>query len=148
MPRYSDLETNRFLTLLMICMLLVFSLGVALAGDGERVLVDAVIRGDLTKVQSLLDSGTSPNTKPDGHLSALGCAVEGGHKEIARLLVDRGADVNLTDSFGMTPLMSATLLGEMEFVQILLAKGPHLNVRDNYDGSTALSNCSIMGISK
>ena len=68
-------------------------------------LIEAVKRGDLTNVASILEG--NPALAHDWDqlgATALHYATFGGHRFIVEELVRRGADVNATDSrFGATP---------------------------------------------
>jgi serine/threonine-protein phosphatase 6 regulatory ankyrin repeat subunit B len=65
--------------------------------------------------------------------------ADGGHKEIAELLITEGADVNgKDDSYGGgTPLHMATIQDRKEVAELLIAKGSDVNAMDN-DGQTPL----------
>jgi len=99
--------------------------GGAGADDGEA-LRDAALKGDLTRVRSLLDAGVKPDTEGRYGMTALMLAASRGHGEIARLLVERGADVNARESFfGQTVMAYATgaKAKTPELVRWLLEKG-------------------------
>jgi ankyrin repeat protein len=84
-------------------------------------LLDAVKRGDLATVRSLLQSRKDPNTaQPDG-LSALHLAAQLGDIEIAKHLIDAGAKVDVKTRWGgYTPLHLAAGAARGEMVSFLL----------------------------
>eukprot|EP00919_Chromeraceae_sp_WS-2016_P035372 GHVR01083798.1.p1 GENE.GHVR01083798.1~~GHVR01083798.1.p1 ORF type:complete len:108 (-),score=7.71 GHVR01083798.1:148-471(-) len=53
-------------------------------------------------------------------------ASEGGHTDIARLLIDKGADVNSEDNNG-TPLICASKGGHTDIARLLIDKGVDVN---------------------
>ena len=77
------------------------------------------------------------NAKGRGFLQTpLQLAANGGHKEIAELLIAEGADVNTkTDK----PLHMAALWGEKEIVELLIAAGADVNAQ-YANGKTALDS--------
>jgi len=68
-------------------------------------LVEAVERGDLERVTTILDSdGELVNQRDDSGAAPLHYATWRGHRHVVRLLIERGADINRTDGqFGATP---------------------------------------------
>ena len=60
---------------------------------------EAVRKGDLPSVTSLLDQGADVNAKFRYGTTALFKAAERGHLEIVKLLLARGADVTVKDTF-------------------------------------------------
>eukprot|EP00435_Cladocopium_sp_Y103_P008067 s2243_g2.t1 len=69
--------------------------------------------------------------------TALHLATQGGHWEIARLLLDAGAEKNGATVVGLTPLMLAVLMAHLELVQLLLDAGADKNIEAK-DGFTPL----------
>ena len=64
---------------------------------------EAVRKGDLALVTSLLDQGADVNAKFRYGATALFKAAERGHVEIVKLLLARGADVTVKDTFTAPP---------------------------------------------
>jgi ankyrin repeat protein len=60
-------------------------------------LIDAVTKNDLDEVRRLLNNGADLNAGEG--MTALMYAAQGGHFEVAKLLVENGADVNKKDRF-------------------------------------------------
>ena len=95
---------------------------------------EAVRRGYLNLVQTLLRSGTDVNepcTVRNGEGSLLILAIETGHKDIALALLAAGADVHAKDSIGWTPLCWACFMRFEEVVDALIDRGSRVNERDS-----------------
>ncbi|KAB8213383.1 ankyrin repeat-containing domain protein [Aspergillus novoparasiticus] len=54
---------------------------------------------------------------------ALRAAAQGGHIDIAKLLLDKGADVNAAAYDGMTALQAASRGGNFVLINLLLERG-------------------------
>ena len=86
-------------------------------------LFDAVERGDLPGVGSLLDDGVSVMVRTDRGATLLHAAVEHGHIALAALLVREGVDVDAVDRYGITALHRAASRGDLAAVELLLESG-------------------------
>lgn len=87
---------------------------------GETHLVDAVQRGDVTRVERLLEQGADvDSTTPDGTTAVL-WAAHLDRIDIAKLLVRAGSKVSTANRYGVTPLMQAATNGNAELVALLL----------------------------
>jgi ankyrin repeat protein len=129
--------------LLAVCLLMVvMACGRVGLNDSLR---DAVDRGDVAAVRSLLDQGADPNTRypPDGVPGVVGrfalafgvagtdsCtntvlvhAACSRHTAIAKLLVTRGADVNAPQDSKLSPLQWAWLTKNKELETFLRNAG-------------------------
>jgi hypothetical protein len=88
-------------------------------------LYEAVRKGDLALVTSLLDQGADVNAKFRYGATALFKAAERGHVEIVKLLLARGADVTVKDTFyGTTAISWALDNDHVEVVTAILQKDP------------------------
>ncbi|HEX9425228.1 MAG TPA: ankyrin repeat domain-containing protein [Pyrinomonadaceae bacterium] len=86
---------------------------------------EAVRKGDLAAVTSLLDQGADVNAKFRYGTTALFKAAERGHIEIVKLLLARGADVTVKDTFyGATAMTWALDSNHVDVVTALLQKDP------------------------
>jgi ankyrin repeat protein len=64
-------------------------------------------------------------------------AADGGHKEVAELLIAKGADVNAKDYRVRTPLHLAAASGRNESAKLLIDKGADVNAKSD-EGWTPL----------
>lgn len=101
-------------------------------------LIEAAKKGQVDKVESLLEAGADVNARGQDRQTPLMAASLGGHPEVVQLLIEKGADVNATREHRRTALMSATFKGHAEVVRILVENGAKVNARDD-EGATALS---------
>lgn len=83
-------------------------------------LRQAVVAGDLTEVQRLLEAGSS--SSPDDLGAALYFAAQRGHVEIVGVLIENGAELNFVTKFG-TPLQIAARGNHVRIVEMLLENG-------------------------
>jgi ankyrin repeat protein len=105
--------------------------------QGEPVICIAAHRGALGAVKALLDAGADANTvAPHSLMTPLIRAAEGGHAEVARLLLARGADVNAQAAGRFTALTAAVDYADPELVRLLLEAGAKTRVKPA-DGRTA-----------
>lgn len=90
-----------------------------LGKESNDALLGAIITGDLSALNALLDTGTinlnqATIAKCEGKLknelvTALNAAIFLNQEEMLKRLVVAGADVNLKDVNGFTPLMNAAI---------------------------------------
>ncbi|MCC6697008.1 MAG: ankyrin repeat domain-containing protein [Candidatus Hydrogenedentes bacterium] len=90
-------------------------------GDPESVLAEAIAKGDLQTVQSVLDSN------PDALYSVdmmgqtpLHYAARTNNKEIIELLLEKGADPGIMNDEGVTPADTARAAGASQEIIDLL----------------------------
>lgn len=104
----------------------------------NQKLMDAVAKGDIAAVKTLLDQGISANSREkdkDG-VTALSATASLGRLDIVKLLVARGANVNVTEEWGENATMEAARSAHPEVLQFLIDHGGDVNADD--DGITAL----------
>jgi ankyrin repeat protein len=105
--------------------------------EGEPLLAVAAGHGLREVVDSLLSVGADPGAVAAHSLvTPLIRAAEGGHTEVARLLLARGADPNPQDASGRTALAAAAEYGDPELVRVLLQAGADAGRKDA-EGRTA-----------
>lgn len=86
-------------------------------------LYEAVRKGDVAAVTSLLDRGADVNAKFRYGATALFKAAERGNVAVTKVLLDRGADVTVKDTFYGATAMSWALDGKhVEVIRLLLKK--------------------------
>jgi tetratricopeptide (TPR) repeat protein len=94
--------------------------------SGSTALQKAVHKGDIKKVQELLDKGADVNEWNFG--TALIWAASENRLEIAKLLIDRGADVNSLGKNGWTALgCAAAVEGYGDMIDLLISKGADID---------------------
>lgn len=87
-------------------------------------LIAAVLRGDETRVGTLLEAGSDiGETDTRLKLPPLNWAVMAGEEPVARLLLDRGAQVNAASGEGNTAMHTAAFLGRLDLVKLLANRG-------------------------
>ncbi|KAI1758095.1 hypothetical protein F4782DRAFT_536756 [Xylaria castorea] len=118
-----------------------------------RALRTAVICGQLTAAELLLQAGFDPNRierieriyglrVPS---TILGIAASGGNKDMCSLLLRYGASVNLVAPDGWTPLMHAVGHGGESVCELLTSHSACIGARDAY-GRSILDHCRNPGI--
>ncbi len=101
-------------------------------------VVEAVRRGDLAMLRTLLESGADPNeVDPEIRAPVLSWASHYNNPEAVRLLLDKGADVNKPSAGGHRALHSAAFFAHPEVLRMLIERGADVRVKDN-SGSTSL----------
>ena len=87
-------------------------------------LLDAARKGDLKKVQQLVDSGADINQLDKTGFTALHWAAMANKKEVAEFLIQKGADINIRESkYQLSPLDIAQSRGFKDMVDFLLKNG-------------------------
>ncbi|MDP7293441.1 MAG: ankyrin repeat domain-containing protein [Verrucomicrobiota bacterium] len=102
----------------------------------DRSLVEASGKGDLNKVQQLLDSGVDPNVEDYANHTALYHAAEKGQLKIAKLLLKKGARVD--HQSGDSPLLWTCHYGHVDMVKLLINNKADVNAKRSMDDSTPL----------
>ena len=107
-------------------------------------LTDAVRRGALFDVKSLLTEGADANVRSDNDETVLMEAARNGSSDVAALLIEKGADVNAKGRLSDTPLMQAARNGHGDAVALLIKKGADVNAKGNL-GLTPLTEAVFGG---
>jgi hypothetical protein len=108
-------------------------------------LFDAVMAGDVARVEALLAQGEDPNPLGERGRTPLMVAAEAGNAELVRVLLDAGAEPMLTDGTGETALLIAAAHGHPGVCRLLL---PHASADDRDLAHTLLktSGGSMMDV--
>ena len=107
------------------------------ADPGLRVYA-AVVTHDHKTLQSLLDSGDSPNGVDRFQAAPLTWACRLNDLEAVTILLKSGAEIDLSDPSDESPLFAATRWRHPELVRYLIAHGAQVNARRRSNGETAL----------
>ncbi|MHB1000690.1 MAG: ankyrin repeat domain-containing protein [Armatimonadota bacterium] len=100
---------------------------------------DAVIKGDTTKVSSLLKANQSvSNTCDKSGATPLHYASSSGRIDLIKLLIGKGANIDARKPDGVAPLHIAASAGRLEAVQFLIDSKADVNAVD-LAGRTPLS---------
>ncbi|WP_224240345.1 ankyrin repeat domain-containing protein [Hyalangium gracile] len=108
-------------------------------------LFDAVMAGDVARVEELLAAGEDPNPLGERGRTPLMVAAERGHEEVVRVLLDGGAEPMLTDDAGETALLMAAAHGHPAVCKLLM---PHASEDERDMAKTLLrtSGGSILDV--
>jgi ankyrin repeat protein len=119
--------------------LLMFALLTAAVPLADVPLIEAVQRGDVGAVRTLLRQGADPNAAQGDGLTALHIAAETGQLEITRLLLDAKAAVDARSRLGgYTPLHLAARSGQTAVTRALLDAGADPKIATTNSGATPL----------
>lgn len=88
---------------------------------GRTQISYACAKGDVEKVQELLEGGSSANAVSLDNVSAIGEAASAGHVNVVKLLLSKGVDPNRADICGWTPLHMAAQSGHEDVIKVLLS---------------------------
>jgi ankyrin len=116
----------------------------AASAAGRVPLVDAVERGDLAAVRTLIAQKADLNAAREDGLTPLHAAVHADRLDIADALLRAGATATAKDRYGLTPLYLAALNGSVPLLQRLLDAGADPNTADP-GGETALMTATRTG---
>jgi ankyrin repeat protein len=97
----------------------------------------ATYKGDVWRVEELLEKGSDPNAQDYDGQTPLHTVASKGDVLIVELLLKHGADPNTQTKFGYTPLHLAAMEGHVDVVRLLLEHGADPTIK-NKDGKTPL----------
>eukprot|EP00727_Mastigamoeba_balamuthi_P013812 m51a1_g9053 hypothetical protein (683) ;mRNA; r:43198-45306 len=102
------------------------------APDGMTPLLVACAAGDTSVAQVLLGAGVMPDAcvTPGEGKTALHVAAEGGHRDLALLLLSVAADPDVRARDGSTPLVAACGRGFAGVAEVLVASGASVDMPD------------------
>ncbi|XP_018119880.1 ankyrin repeat and SOCS box protein 3 isoform X1 [Xenopus laevis] len=101
--------------------------------EGESALHLAAKSGSVRCAQILLQAGADPNEVTNEETTPLFLAVEGGHKEVVKLLLKNKANINGSHSCsGWNPLHQASLMERRDIILLLLENGVDKECEDDF----------------
>jgi uncharacterized protein len=108
--------------------------------SGRTPLHNAVIDGDVARLQNLLASGSDPGAADDNGWTPLHFAAQESAAEVVQLLLKAGAAIDPPDAHGNTPLFRAVFnsRGNGEVIRLLRAAGAD-PLAKNAHGNSPLS---------
>ncbi len=107
------------------------------------LLNEAISAGDVRKVASLIDNGTSVNQCDTLGQLPMFVATRDGKNEIVRLLLARGANPDdPVDGSGRTALYHAASKGHLDIARTLIGGGASIDAIDGF-GQSALWICAF-----
>jgi len=128
--------------MIVVLLLLVLPASVRAAG---LPLADAVARGDLAAVRTLLARGADVNAAQVDGATALHVAVDADRLDLADALLRAGAHASRADRYGVTPIYLASVNGNTTMIRRLLDAGADPNSVDP-TGETALMTAARTGV--
>lgn len=90
---------------------------------GAVALFNAVLKGRIGVVQTLLKQGVDVNVRTASGKTALMAAAHKGYGDIVQILIDNGADIRARDARGDTALVLAERGGFTRVVEVLQSAG-------------------------
>ncbi|KAJ8314437.1 hypothetical protein KUTeg_006587 [Tegillarca granosa] len=115
-------------------------------GSLEDKLRLAASKGQLDKVQELIQSGASFDPDKNGR-TALHYAALNGHLEVCKFLAQKGCHLDDQDVAGCSPLHRAASQGHLEVISFLLGEGCNIDKQDE-DGNAPVHEAAWNGFSK
>ncbi|XP_077013303.1 2-5A-dependent ribonuclease isoform X2 [Tamandua tetradactyla] len=113
--------------------------------EDNRLLIEAVQKGDIKQVQRLLERGADVNFQEvEGGWTPLHNAVQHGREDVVDLLLRYGADPCRRKKNGATPFLVAGIVGNVTLLELFLSKGSHVNECD-LNGFTAFMEAAVYG---
>lgn len=113
----------------------------------DQNLRQAVDRGNVGKIERLLQSGANPNAIDASGRDAIIAAAWRGREMVVEFLIEKGVDIDTVDLDGRTPLTWAAINGYRSIVEDLLAHGADPNAIDD-SGTTPLIRAAWNGHSE
>jgi ankyrin repeat protein len=95
--------------------------------DLTKTLIEAVGKGDIDVVKSLLEDKVDINATFNNNITPLFLASEEGYTEIVKSLIEAKADVNSANIYGVTPLIIASEKGHTAIVNALIEAKANVN---------------------
>jgi len=112
---------------------------------GDSALLDAAKKGNLSRVQKLLNP-ENLNCRDNAGRNSTPLHLAAGYNnlEVAEYLLEQGADVNAQDKGGLIPLHNASSYGHLDIAALLIRYNTIVNATDKW-GFTPLHEASQKG---
>jgi ankyrin repeat protein len=111
---------------------------------------NAIKRGDIHTVRSLVGRRMDVNARDRYGQTALMLAAHAGHCEIVETLIAQRADLNVTAKFGLSALMLAIISGHENIARLLATSGADLLLQatgtSGFTGKTAYDLAMELGM--
>lgn len=104
-------------------------------------IIEAVSKGQISTVKTLLDKGANANQKGKDSKPLLLIATEKKDLAMAKLLIQYGANVNQQDNILDSPFLYAGALGYNELVKLYLDHGADFKIFNRYNGTALIPAC-------
>lgn len=111
------------------------------AGQSMAELHDAVVAGDLARVEGLIKAVAAVDEKNKSGETALLLAVKHDKAAIAKALMAAGASINARAKNKDTPWLLAGASGRTEIIRAMIPLGPDLSIRNRYGGNALIPAC-------
>ena len=96
--------------------------------NGDTLLSRAIIKNDITMIDSLILKGANVNIKNNDGFTAFHYAAMCGNKYIIRSILRTKPDINIQTKKGYTPLIYSAQQKNLESVQELIEHGADINI--------------------
>jgi len=109
--------------------------GVKLRGeerDDLKILFSRARHGRYKEVETLLDTGLSPDLRDEFGNTVLIIAAQNGNKRITKICLRRGANINAQNFRGQTSLHYCYAFGYVELGRYLESKGANPKIRNEF----------------
>lgn len=115
------------------------------SGDNNHLLISAAGKGDMERVEQLLEGGADVNfQEEEAGWSPLHNAVQMNNEDMVHLLLRYGANPCLRKRNGATPFIVAGIVGNVRLLKLFLSKGADINEQDLH-GFTAFMEAAEYG---
>ncbi|GAA4183777.1 ankyrin repeat domain-containing protein [Sphingobacterium ginsenosidimutans] len=104
-------------------------------------IIEAVSKGQISTVKTLLDNGANANQKGKDSKPLLLIATEKKDLAMAKLLIQYGANVNQQDNILDSPFLYAGASGYTELVKLYLDHGADFKIFNRYNGTALIPAC-------
>ncbi|MEQ8907293.1 ankyrin repeat domain-containing protein [Ekhidna sp.] len=122
--------------------------GTALDGETSievEQLVNAIRKGDHTKVKALIKMGINPDSKDGLGMPLLHHATRRNDSGMVLLLLENGANTDIFNRVGQTPLTIAARFGYLDIAELLIENGAEVNATGEKYQLTPLIGASVGG---